>query len=163
MPVAKELALDTNVPLHLAAGREPVVAFHRRFRARGYNLQLPPTVLVELSALRRYGTAEQRALAEAALDGLGGWGLQPFTLPRSSVGPVESFARHLLGEGLLPEGELNDGRLLAETSLGKLPVLVTSDWHLLGLEPAALVLAFHQAGLRPVTVSHPGALLRALR
>ena len=42
-------------------------------------------------------------------------------------------------------------------------VLVTSDHHLLDLDEAALLLAFAESRLLPVSPSHPRRLLRALR
>jgi hypothetical protein len=78
-------------------------------------------------------------------------------------GITEEFARRLIGHELLPEDEFNDGVILAETSLANIPVLVTSDHHLLDISPEDLQPEFVAAALAPVTIAHPKALLRALR
>jgi hypothetical protein len=53
--------------------------------------------------------------------------------------------------------------ILAETSFAGIPLLVTSDKHLLNIEGETLVLAFSEAELIPVHPVHPKRLLRALR
>jgi len=62
-----------------------------------------------------------------------------------------------------PDDEVNDGLILAETSLAGIPLLVTSDKHLLDVDEDALRLAFNEADLAPVHPVHPKSLLRALR
>ena len=64
---------------------------------------------------------------------------------------------------LIPETEQNDGKILAQTSLAGIPMLVTSDKHLLNIDENALLLAFNEADLAPVHPVHPKNLLRALR
>ena len=71
--------------------------------------------------------------------------------------------RGLFQQHLLPEDEFNDGLILAETSLAGIPMLVTSDKHLLDIDEDALRLAFNEADLLPVSPLHPKNLLRALR
>ena len=71
--------------------------------------------------------------------------------------------RGLLRQRLIPEDEFNDGLILAETSLAKIPLLVTSDKHLLDMDEDALLLAFNEADLAPVHPVHPKNLLRAMR
>jgi hypothetical protein len=73
------------------------------------------------------------------------------------------FAVRLADAGLIPETEQNDGKILAQTSLADIPLLVTSDKHLLDLDEDALLLAFQHADLFPVHPSHPKRLLKALR
>jgi hypothetical protein len=73
------------------------------------------------------------------------------------------FATRLIDSSLIPETEQNDGKILAQTSLAKIPLLVTSDKHLLDVDEYALLLAFNDADLLPVHPSHPKRLLKALR
>ena len=63
---------------------------------------------------------------------------------------------------LLPENEWNDALILAESSVAGLPLLVTSDKHLLDIEEDALVLTFNEADLLPTRPVHPKRLLKAL-
>jgi len=69
----------------------------------------------------------------------------------------------LLLQRLIPEDEFNDGLILAETSLAAIPLLVTSDRHLLDIDEDALLLAFNEADLPPVHPAHPKRLLQVLR
>ena len=64
---------------------------------------------------------------------------------------------------LLPEEEFNDGLILAESSMAEIPLLVTSDKHLLDIDENALLLAFNEADLSAVRPVHPKRLLRAKR
>ena len=59
--------------------------------------------------------------------------------------------------------EQNDGKILAQTSLAEIPLLVTSDKHLLNIDEDALLLAFNEADLSQVHPVHPKRLLRVLR
>jgi hypothetical protein len=69
----------------------------------------------------------------------------------------------LIRKGFLPEGEFNDGLILAETALVCIPILVTSDNHLLGIDNTILRVQFENSDLPPVLVSHPRDILRALK
>ncbi len=73
------------------------------------------------------------------------------------------FAERLLNLRLIPETERNDGKILAQTSLVQIPMLVTSDAHLLDIDENALLLAFNEADLLAVHPVHPKRLLKALR
>jgi hypothetical protein len=68
-----------------------------------------------------------------------------------------------LDANLIPDEEWDDGLILAETSLGDIPLLVTSDAHLLDVDEGALLLAFNAADLLSVHPVHPKRLLKALR
>ena len=76
---------------------------------------------------------------------------------------TERFALQLIRKGFLPDGEMNDGLILAETSVAEISLLVTSDKHLLDMDETALKLAFNEADLLPVSPVHPRRLLRAMR
>lgn len=75
---------------------------------------------------------------------------------------AERFAVRLLELGQLPEEEFNDGLILAEMALARVPVLVSCDKHLLDIEPEDLRAALDAADLKHVTVMHPHKLLRAV-
>ena len=64
--------------------------------------------------------------------------------------------------GLLPEGEFNDGLILAETALAGIPVLVTSDADLLDIEEIPLRVQFEESDLPPVQICHPKLLLKVM-
>ena len=157
------LSLDTNVLLDLAKGRDFAHEFREEFQARGYALMLAPTVLIELEYLLTFGNEAERALAEKAYDQAEKWRLTAFDLPEVQMVVAEGFSRQLQHRGLLPVEEFHDGLILAETSLGDIPMLATSDRHLLDIDEDALLMAFNEADLPPVRPAHPKRLVKALR
>lgn len=157
----KPLALDSNLPLDLADGLDAAHTFREEFQRRGYALIVPPTVVTELTLIA-LGSDSRAALAMRALQSLREWGIQPYDLKSVGHGITEEFARRLIARGLLPKGEINDGLILAETSLARIPALVTSDHHLLDISPEELQIEFAAADLSVVTIAHPRLLLRAL-
>jgi predicted nucleic acid-binding protein len=159
----KSLALDTNLLLDLAGEKDFAHEFKEEFSRRGYALLVPPTVIAELAFFSSLKAAPQREIANVALDKMNVWKCQPFTLSSTQVAIAIRFAARLMDAFLLPETEANDGKILAQTALAKIPLLVTSDKHLLDVDEDALLLAFNDADLLPVHPSHPKRLLRALR
>jgi hypothetical protein len=158
----KRLALDTNVPLDLADAKDFAHDFREAFQQRGYALLVPPTVVTELSLLAFDQDSTKQALAMRALTCLRGWGMQPYDLNSVGHGITDRFAKQLIERGLLPGGEFNDGVILAETALADIPVLVTSDKHLLNIDAAALKMTFDERDLFPVSPCHPKSLVKAL-
>ncbi len=159
----KRLALDTNVVLDLAAGLDAAHDFKDAFQARGYSLLLPPTAVVELhDAFENGATASKRDLARRALLKVRAWDIVPVDLTGLELALAERFAARLHAASLLPEEEVNDALILAEASLARVPLLVTSDRHLLDIDEDALLLAFDEADLPAVRPVHPRRLLRAL-
>jgi predicted nucleic acid-binding protein len=162
-PPAKQLALDTNLPLDLADGLDAAHAFREQFQEKGYALVVPPTVVTDLTLKAEDKIDPKKAkLAMRALQSLREWGIRPYDLQSVGHGIASEFASRLIEHGLLPEGEFNDGLIVAETSLRGIPVLVTSDKHLLDIPNEALQLELSEADLNPVSVAHPRLLLRAL-
>jgi len=142
----KRLALDANVPLDLAAGLDFAHDFRETFQARGYALLLAPTAAEEIWLIHRDSSYPQQRQATRVARTIG-----------------RRFASSLIAAGHLPPAEMNDGIILAETALAEIPMLVTSDKHLLGIDENALLLAFNESDLPPVHPVHPKSLLRALR
>jgi hypothetical protein len=159
----KSLALDANVLLDLAEERDFAHEFREAFARRGYSFLIPPTVIVELDLLATLGDEPQCRLADISLEKLAVWGCRPFTLSATDLTIAARFAARLLDLRLIPEPELNDGKILAQTSLAGIPLLVTSDKHLLDIGEDALLLAFDEADLPPVHPAHPRRLMRAVR
>jgi hypothetical protein len=159
----KRLSLDTNLVLDLAEGKDFAQDFREVFQAKGYGLLVAPTVLHELHAIYLNGdTALARQLAGSALSSLRQWKIQVFDLDSTSEVIAQRFAQDLLSRGLIPEEEFNDGMILAETSIEGIPILVSSDKHLLDVDQDALLLAYNEAELLPAHPAHPKRLLRAM-
>src|SRR5438045_6445124 len=127
----KQLALDTNLLLNLAAEKEFAHDFRERFQSAGYALRFSPTVLAELVAAEMEGNEAEQQLAGAALSNAAAWQIRPFDLTSVEQAIAGEFARKLLHSALLPPEELNDALILAETSVAAIPMLVTSYQHLL--------------------------------
>jgi predicted nucleic acid-binding protein len=159
----KSLALDTNLLLDLAGEKDFAHEFKEEFYRRNYSLFVPPTVVAELAFFASLKDAPQHEIANAALEKIGVWKCQPFTLSSTQLAIAIRFATRLMDSSLIPETEQNDGKILAQTSLAGIPMLVTSDKHLLNIDENALLLAFNEADLAPVHPVHPKNLLRALR
>lgn len=159
----KQLALDANLLLDLAEEQDFAHDFREEFQSRGYEFLLPPTAAIELNILSLQGGEPQRSLALRALQELRAWKCLPFSLSDTSLAIAEQFRWRLSELQLIPDEEWGDGLILAETSLAHIPMLVTSDKHLLEIDEDALTLAFNAADLSPVHPVHPRRLLKALR
>ena len=160
----KRLSLDANFLFDLAEEEDFAHDLLEALQRKGYGLALPPTVAHELHIIFTRGDSDrERKLARTALTSLKQWGILPFDLDSAAEAVGEQFVRGLLQQRLIPEDEFNDGLILAETSLEEIPLLVTSDRHLLDIDDDGLLLAFNEADLSPVHPVHPKRLLRALR
>jgi len=159
----KQLALDANVLLDLAEDKDFAHDFREQFQTRGYEFLLSPTTVAELNILSIYGGEPQKHFADLALQKLRAWKCRPFLLSDTETAIAEQFRRRLSELKLIPDEEWDDGLILAETSLGDIPMLVTSDAHLLDIDEDALLMAFNEADLPPVRPAHPKRLVKALR
>jgi len=158
----KLLALDTNLLFDLAAEKDFAHTFREVYQERGYVLVVPPTAIQELAHCALEKQSAETPLALKALQQMRSWNLSPFDLKSVGHGITEQFAGKLLRIGLLPEGEFNDGLILAETALANIPALVTSDADLLDIDARKLAVQFEAADLPPVQICHPKLLLRAV-
>jgi len=160
----KQLCLDANLVFDLAEDKDFAHEFREVFQANGYRLFLPPAARHELHTIYTEGeTARERELARLALVRLRQWGIQPFDLDSTAEAIARRFTQDLLYRRLIPDEEFNDGLILAESSIVEIPLMVTSDKHLLDIDEDALLLAFNEADLPPVRPVHPKRLLRAMR
>ena len=160
----KQLALDTNLLLDLAAGVDFAHDFREVFHTRGYAFLAPPTVLAELHEQSVNSTTpRKRDLARVVLANILAWDVIPLHLSAVETAIAERLANRFLELRLLPECECNDALILAEAALAKVPLLVTSDKHFLDMDEDALALAFSDADLPAAHPVHPKALLRAMR
>ncbi len=159
----RSLALDTNFLLDLAGEKDFAHEFKEELTSRGYSLLAPPTVIAELAFFSSLKDLQQQEIANVALERIGAWRCQPFTLASTELAIAIQFALRLIERSLIPETEQNDGKILGQTAMSRIPLLVASDKHLLDVDEDALLLAFNDADLLPVHPSHPKRLLKALR
>ena len=160
----KLLALDTNLVLDLAQELDAAHDFRETFKDRGYGFRLPPTAAVELRWKSRRDPDERiRMLATRALVELRSWDIQPLPeLGDLEFAIAERFVTRLHHARLLPDEEINDGFILAETSLARIAALVSSDAHLLDMDETHLRLVFEESDLPWATPVHPQRMLKAV-
>ncbi len=157
VPQRPRFALDTNVLIDLGEG----LPFAQRFLAtyRNAGLAVPPTAIQELVHIATTDHKAQKH-AQTALANMRRWNILPFDLIAVGHGITEVNAQKLMDSGILPEGEFNDGLIVVETALVGVPNLITSDIHLLGINPAQLAQKLNEFDLPPVSIFHPMNLLR---
>ena len=111
-------------PSHGCSG----IGFHRNHRTSGTDV-----CLEALANMRR-------------------WNITPFELIAVGHGITEVNAQKLMDSGLLADGEFNDGLIVVETALASIPTLITSDKHLLTINPPQLVQKLNEFHLAPVSI-----------
>lgn len=158
----KSASLDVNVLYDLAAGEKFAAAFLNELHFHGWICRVSPTAIQEMLFHLKRRTPPQFALAEKALRSLQAWKIGPFDLVPVGHGITEQFVRKLTLKGYLPEDEENDGYILAETALVNIPVLITSDSHLLDIPRRNLSAELKAADLRDVQVFRPRDFLEAI-
>ena len=132
-------------------------------REKGWTVLLPPTAVTELRLLTRSDDVATRELALLAIAELDRWDIQAYPLTDLQETLAESFSGRLIAAGLLPTEEWSDGVILGEASAAGLPLLVTSDRHLVHIEVEALKLTFAEADLDFTLPIRPRDLSRILR
>jgi predicted nucleic acid-binding protein len=152
-----KFALDTNVLIDLGELKPFAHAFRESFEA--YGLAVPPTVVQELTNISFSKTHRAAGFAYHALSCMRQWNIFPYDLRAVGHGITEADTRKLIEHRILPENEFNDGVILIETALAEVPVLVTSDRHLLRIHPARLISELADLDLPSVQIIHPKALL----
>ena len=156
-PQRPRFALDTNVLIDLGEGKPFVQRFLATYRNSG--LVVPPTAVQELVHI---ATSAHKANDHAltALKNMRRWNILPYDLISVGHGITEVNARKLMLSGILPQDELNDGLILVETAFGGIRNLITSDHHLLAINPAMLVQKLEEFDLPHVSIYSPKDMLR---
>lgn len=157
--INRKWALDTNVLINLADEIDSAHTFREVALERGYSLFASPQVILELAHLAK---RENLPSAFMALRSLRAWSIHPSDPPSHTRAIATEFSRELQRRQMIPEGEFNDGVILAESSLCGAALLVTSDQHLLSIDPTRLRLLFDQKDLSPVVVVSPIELTKRL-
>lgn len=153
----RRFALDTNLLIDLGEGLPFAQRFLATFRKSG--LSVPPTVVQELVAIACSSKPAAKFAAHALVK-MRSWDILPYDLQPFAHGITEVNAHKLMDSGLIPEEEFNDGQIVIETALACIPTLITSDIHLLGINPAQLTQKLDEFHLSPVSIYHPKDMLR---
>lgn len=114
-----------------AVSNQALTAIRRRLK--GTAVIVTPTVVQELAYLTENGdTEEARNLALLALRDLKArWGIEPANCNPANHGIIELAAQELRDRKLIPEDEVGDSLIIAESSSAECALLVTADHHML--------------------------------
>ncbi|HWX22215.1 MAG TPA: hypothetical protein VN578_20120 [Candidatus Binatia bacterium] len=156
----KRCALDVNVLIDLAEQRDFALDFLGVVREKHCPFCLSPTAFIELELLIRDGGPQQQKAAKAAIASLHEWGVFVFNLKPVQHGCTKVFVQRLIQKGYLSEDEYNDGLILGEVGCFGVPLLVTSDDHLLGISPHAISAELKASDFFPTVVSSPQKIVR---
>ncbi len=151
------VAVDANVLFHLAAGLDDVVDSVRiiRQRLREVRLILPPTVQPQLGKLAFHGTGRKSESARKAIGLSQAWRIVPVNLLPVRHGIAERIAHRIRERHLIPDQEVNDSLIVAESALLGCSILLTSDEHLRGIDFERLTLELQTFDLvAPVIATH---------
>ncbi len=158
----KKLSLDTNVLFDLAQERDYAHDFRETFQRRGYTLLIAPTVVAELYFFLEHGSSAEEKLASTSIRNIVEWDIQTIPLSLAQSAKARLIAKRLSASGMLPPEEFNDALILTESAVAEIPILVSSDNHLLDLDPEKLRAICLDAAVLPISTAHPRRLLRAL-
>lgn len=162
MRASRPIAADTNVLLDYANGEEFAADCFATIRQRipGSAVIILPTVIQELAHLvdDPDEPSDIRLAATATLSRLlHEWRLQPVNCVPVGHGIVEETA---LGAGLPPGDEFNDALILAEAALLGASILLTSDRHLLDIDPGKLTEVLESCDLAVPLIASPRKIVR---
>jgi predicted nucleic acid-binding protein len=157
------VAVDTNVALDYANGRDVVVDAIAtiRSRLRQGALCVPPTAAAELAhAADRGETPDQRAAATRFLRQHRAWHFQLVNFVPVGHGIAERIADRLRETGLLPPGEVHDSLVAAEAALLDCSILLTSDEHLRGMDYERLSVELQAFDVAVPLMATPSEIVR---
>jgi len=156
------IAVDANVLFDLATGLDDVVDAFSVIRARLCDTRflMPPTVQHEMANWALSGDAEKSQSARKAIQASQRWHVVPVSLIAVSHGIAERIAEQVRSRGLMPEEEINDSLVLAESALLGCSLLLTSDEHLRGIDFALLTLELQTFDVAAPVIATPREIVR---
>lgn len=156
------VAVDTNVLFDLADGLDDVVDAVSviRERLRNARFLIPPTVQHELANWALRGDEEKRESARKAIRLSRSWHAAPPTLIAVKHGIAERVAQRVRERCLLPNEEVNDSLVLAESALLGCSLLLTSDEHLRGIDFERLTFELRALDVTAPVIATPRDMVR---
>ena len=165
MPNPPLLAADTNFLIDLAAGDNTALDCLSTLKRKlpSAPILVLPTVIGELTDIGSNGDpGSSKILAIKALQSLRKpWGFLPVNCVPVGHGIVEETARKIRASGLLPEEEMNDSFIIAESALANVTILVSNDGHLKNIEHRALKLILESCDLTDTMIVSPGKIVHS--
>jgi predicted nucleic acid-binding protein len=156
------IAVDANVLFDLADGLDDVVdaVSVMRERLRDARFLIPPTVQHELANWALRGDAQRRESARRAIRLSQSWRMVPANLIAVRHGIAERIAERVRERGLMPDEEINDSLVLAESALLGCSMLLTSDEHLRGIDFERLTLELQTFDVAAPVIATPREIMR---
>jgi rRNA-processing protein FCF1 len=156
------VAVDANVLFDLADGLDDVVDAVSviRERLRDARLLIPPTVQHELANWALHGDRQRRESAAKAIRLSHLWRIIPANLIAARHGIAERIAERIRDRELIPDEEVNDSLVLAESALLGCSILLTSDEHLRGIDFKRLTLELQAFDVAAPVIATPREIVR---
>lgn len=156
------VAVDANVLFDLADDLDDVVDAVSviRERLREARLLIPPTIQHELANWALHGDGQKRQLARKAIRLSHSWRIVPVNLIPVRHGIAERIAQRIREQGLIPDEEVNDSLVLAESALLGCSILLTSDEHLRGIDFERLTLELQAFDVAAPVIATPREIVR---
>src|SRR5436190_3121846 len=156
------VAVDANVLFDLAAGLDDVVDAVSviRKRLQDSRLLIPPTVQHELANWALRGDRQKRQSAGRAIGISQSLHIVPVSLIAVRHGIAERIAHRVREKGLIPDEEVNDSLVLAESALLGCFILLTSDEHLRGIDFERLTLQLQAFDVPAPVIATPREIVR---
>jgi predicted nucleic acid-binding protein len=156
------IAVDANVLFDLADGLDDVVdaVSVMRERLRDARFLIPPTVQHELANWALRGDVQRRESARKAIRLSQSWRMVPTNLIAVRHGIAERIAERVRERGLMPDEEINDSLVLAESALLGCSMLLTSDEHLRGIDFERLTLELQAFDVAAPVIATPREIVR---
>lgn len=155
----KSVALDTCVMIDLASGDAVSDTALKAIRRRltGTVIIVTPTAVQELAWLATEADEEEtRNLATLALRDLKArWGIEPANCNPANHGIIELAAQELRARGVVPEEEVGDSLIIAESSSAECALLVSADGHMLDADNNNLNQILVGRHLNPIVIISP--------
>jgi predicted nucleic acid-binding protein len=156
------VAVDANVLFDLAEGLDDVVDAVSviRERLREARFLIPPTAQHELANWAMRSDGPKRESARKAVQQSQSWRIVPVNLIAVRHGIAERIAERIRGLGLIPDEEVNDSLVLAESALLGCSMLLTSDEHLRGIDFERLTLELQAFDVTAPVIATPREIVR---
>lgn len=158
------VAVDANVLFDLADELDDVVDAVSviRERLREARFLIPPTAQHELANWALHGDGPKRESARKAIQQSQFWRIVPVNLIAVRHGIAERIAARVREQGLIPDEEVNDSLVLAESALLGCSMLLTSDEHLRGIDFERLTLELQAFDVTAPVIATPREIVRKL-
>ena len=156
------ITVDANVLFDLADDLDDVVDAVAVIRERLQDARflIPPTAQHELANWALRGEGRKRRSARKAIGLSQSWRMFPGSLIAVRHGIAERIAERLRHQGLIPDEEVNDSLVVAESALLDCSILLSSDEHLRGIDFERLTLELRAFDVTAPVIATPREIVR---